>query len=148
MNWVPFATAATTVAVPVVTIVGAIWVKRLSKRQEESAAHKTDVEAHSVEVDTARHLLDDVRKMYAEQRTVNADDKIKHAEELAKMEEKVKSVEANQLATDRKLTVLLAGLAAHAPWDQAAYNALVATTPGYPPPPPIDASNGSSPQIC
>lgn len=160
MNWVPIATTVTTIAVPVLGLIGGIWLKRLSRRtdeavakreeatgkREEATAHKTDVEAKSTEVDIARQLLDDVREMYAEQRQVNENDKVKHAAELATMEQKVKSVEANQLTTDRKLTVLLAGLAAHQPWDDAAYAAMTAITPGYPPPPPIDSTNGSGPR--
>lgn len=136
-NWQMWLTAATAISVPAITAYGAYALKKVSRRTDEATAHKTEVEAQGSEVTTARGLLDDVRKMYAEQRTVNVEDKVRYEAQLATLQAQLSDVQKDQATTDNRLMVLLAELAAHQPWDSAAYAALTSVHKDYPPPPPF-----------
>ncbi len=76
--------------------------------------------------------------MYEHQKNLNQEQRVDYEKrlsstqgELMNLADWVKTVEVRQAA-------LIAGLAAHAPWDFAAYEALKASFDNYPPPPPLD----------
>ncbi len=122
----------TPIMVAVLGIIGTIWAKRLSKRQDEAGARKIEAEATSIEVKTAREIASDLKALLAEQRTDYESKLATTRSELAAVADRQKVVELRQ-------HMLLAALAAHAPWDEAAWASLKAKYPEYPPPPPIDA---------
>lgn len=131
MKWDQALTIGTPILVAVLGVVATIWGKRLSRRTEEATARKTNAEAISIEVETARGLIEDVKKAMIDQRTEYEARAVETRTELDTLVERVRLFEVRQ-------QVLLAQLTAHQPWDEAAFAALRATTPGYPPPPPID----------
>lgn len=139
-NWVQTATVATPIAVAVLGLAGVVWGKRLARRTDDAVATKTEAEAHQTEINTARSLLEDVRAMYVQQKTEARQDKAELSAELSGVKAELRAVEKSQAETDHKLMVLLAELAAHRPWDSAAFTALTARDPNYPPPPPINAT--------
>lgn len=141
-GWVPVVSVATPIILGVLSTVGVVWGKRLQRRTDAAAAAKLTAEAQSVEVATARSLLEDVRELYAEQRTQHREDIVAVRGELAAVKEahrvELDQVKEQHRDTHHRLMTLIGQLARHRPWDEAAYEALVAVTPAYPPPPPID----------
>lgn len=130
MNWATGVTVGTPIAVAALGIIGAIWGKRLSRRTEDATARKTYAEASSIEVQTARGLVEDVKKLMLDQRAEYESRLTATRTELGALTDRVKVFEVRQ-------QVLLAMLAAHAPWDEAALAALRSNTPAWPPPPPL-----------
>ena len=132
MNWGQVVTIGTPIAVAVLGIAGTVWGKALSRRTEDATARKLNAETVSIEVSTARGLVEDVKKLMSDQRVEYESRLAATRSELAALTERFKVVEMRQ-------QMLLAALAAHAPWDQAAHNALRSITPDFPPPPPLRA---------
>ncbi len=130
-NWGQAVTIGTPVAVAALTIIGTLWAKRLSKRTDDAGARKLNAEATQIEVQTARGLVAEVKELMANQRTDYESRLAATRAELASLSERLKVQELRS-------QVLVAALAAHGPWDEAAYAALRATVPGYPPPPPLN----------
>jgi hypothetical protein len=138
MNWTTVFTIATPIIVAALALFGTVWGKSLSKRTDVATARRTEAEGEKTHVETARSLMDEVRNLYNEQRTLNAEQRLDYEKrlsgtrgELTALVERFKTVEVRQAA-------LIAALAAHAPWDFAAYEALRQTFKSYPPPPPLD----------
>lgn len=131
-DYTTWITVATPITVAVLGTVGTIWVKRLSKRQDQAAVRKTNAEAESIEVKTARDLVADIKQMMADQR-------VEYESKLATTRSELSNVADRQRIVELKQSMLLAALAAHAPWDEAAWATLKAKHPEYPPPPPIDS---------
>ncbi len=138
MKWGQIVTIATPIVVAFLALVGTIWGKNLSKRTDEATARRTDAEGEKTHVETARGLMEEVRNLYNEQRNLNAEQRVEYEARLAStrgeltaLTDRFKTVEVRQAA-------LIAALAAHAPWDFAAYEALRKTFDAYPPPPPLD----------
>ncbi len=138
MNWGQIVTIGTPIIVALLALVGTVWGKNLSKRTDEANARRTDAEGEKTHVETARGLMEEVRTLYSEQRNLNQEQRVEYETrlaatrgELGALTERFKTVEVRQAA-------LIAALAAHAPWDFAAYEALRKTYDSYPPPPPLD----------
>lgn len=138
MKWNEFFTIATPLLVGVLALVGTMWGKSLSKKTDRANALRAEAEGERTHVETARGLMDEVRQLYTEQRNLNQEQRVEYETRLAStrgelgaLVDRFKTVEVRQAA-------LIAALAAHAPWDFAAYEALRKTFDSYPPPPPLD----------
>jgi hypothetical protein len=129
--WAQAVTIGTPIALGAITVIGTVWAKRMSKRTEDAGARKLHAEATQIEVATARGLVAEVKELMANQRADYEARLAATRAELASISERLKVQELRS-------QVLVAALAAHGPWDEAAYAALRTTTPGYPSPPPLN----------
>lgn len=128
--WIQAATVGTPLLVAAFGVIGAVWVKRLSRVGEAALARKANAETISIEVNTARGLVDECKLMMAHQRTDYEARLTATRSELAQLAERTRATET------RQQTFLIA-VAAHAPWDQAVYAAVRSYQPEFPPPPPL-----------
>lgn len=129
-TWVQVAAIGTPLLVAALGLVGTVWLKMLSRSTEDAAARKVHAEAVSIEVATARGLVDEVVAMMAHQRTDYEARLTATRNELAAVAERIRVTEERQQA-------FMSAVAAHTPWDEAAWRALQALHPAYPPPPPL-----------
>ncbi len=138
MKWGEVFTIGTPIIVAILGLAGVIWGKNLSKRTDLANARKAESEAARTDVETAKLLMEELRGMYDNQKKVTEEQRVDYEKrlsstrgELGLLADWVKTVEVRQAA-------LITALAAHAPWDFAAYEALKASFDNYPPPPPLD----------
>lgn len=138
MNWQPWLTAVTAVSVPALALVGTVWAKRLSRRQDTAQARKTEAEAVSVEVATAQGLLKTVQEWsetrLKEQKT---DYESRISNLRSEHDERLKAVMERLAILDEQQRALRAAFAAHEMWDRDAVAALRTTHADWPDPPAI-----------
>ncbi len=138
MDYQQWLIVLTPIVVATLGVAGTVWGKRLSKRAEQASAVKTEAEAENTNVATARGLVEEVKKLYAEQRAINAEQRVDYEARLAATRVELNTLSERVKTFEQRQVMLFAALAAHAPWDEAAWATLRTTTPGYPAPPPLN----------
>lgn len=124
------ATIGTPVLVAALGLLGTLWAKSMTRRTDDATVRKTHAEAVAIEVNTARGLVEQIKEMMADQR-------VDYEARLATTRAEVQALNERTRATETRQHMLMAALVAHAPWDEAAWAALKASQPDYPPPPPL-----------
>jgi hypothetical protein len=129
----------------VITVGGALWVKRLSRRLENAQANKTDsesrkaeAEAESTQVTTARGLVAEIRSMMVDQRETY-EGQIRMLQERGNAQ--IETVQVQHSADMKAMTDRLCGIEAsfrrHRDWDVHATALLRQSDPSFPDPPPV-----------
>ncbi len=147
MNVGQAVTIATPIVVAFLALIGTMWGKSLSRKTDAATARRTETEATRNEVDTARGLVEEISKLYKEQRTLNTEQRVDYEKRLTAAVTQLGSLSDEVKVFSARQATLLAMLAAHAPWDFAAYSALKQGYPDYPPPPPLDHELSEYPRV-
>lgn len=154
MNWGQILTIVTPIIVAVLALVGTVYGRRLSKRTDTATARRTEAEATKLDVETARGLVEEVRTLsneyrsrYNEERERNTEQRVEYEKRLTTATTQLGSISDQVRLFEARQATLLAMLAAHAPWDFAAWSALKQSYPDYPGPPPLDADLDDFPRV-
>lgn len=118
----------------VIAVVGALGLRELlakmiDRRATSAAVDATAATTAATEVETIRQVLAEVR-----------------ANDAAKTE-RLTALEARVIKLEERERHALTRAAVHEAWDQLSFQALLATNPNHPPPPPLSVPNpdGSDP---
>lgn len=99
--------------------VSVIIVKRLNRDVDRATAEATRAAARQDDVATLRAIITEVRQSDAEK-----------AQQIQGLEKRIEKLEERERH-------MLTRAAVHEAWDQMAFQALIATNPQHPPPPPL-----------
>ncbi len=154
MNWGQTLTIITPIIVALLALIGTLYGRRLSKRTDSATARRTEAEATKLDVETARGLVEEVRMLsnqyrdrYNEERERNTEQRVEYEKRLTSATTQITTISDQVRLFEARQATLLALLAAHAPWDFAAWSALKQSYPDYPGPPPLDTELDEFPRV-
>jgi uncharacterized protein (DUF3084 family) len=128
-------TTAGTAAVGAITGLFSWVIRRQSRTVDSATSQKTKAEAVAQEVKTARELLAETREYF----NIRINDQAaEHRQEMAHITEQVAELKVEVAKLVAQQRAMAASFVDHSRWDHTAWARILATDPGFPPPPMIE----------